>query len=303
MKSGRRSAFTLIELLVVIAIIAVLIGLLVPAVQKVREAANRAACENNLKQIGTALHNHAGTRGYFPSAYVTPTGSTTPVPGWGWGTAILPYVEQDNLFNQLNPNLLVNNGTAFGTGNPAQPNALTQTKLTVYRCASDPGPDLNSQRYNHGTSNYRAVAGSDTVYLPQWAERQDKGGIMFQNSRITFQGIKDGTSNTLLVGECTFDLTATPVRWGAIWAGMTGFDSVTSSPGYGARVSDVMWWVDANSAQINGSSPQAFSSKHPGGAFFAFGDGSVRFARENTDPNQTIWLAGRSDGVVVTPDF
>src|SRR2546426_4145036 len=94
--SRRVRGFTLIELLVVIAIIAVLIGLLVPAVQKVREAANRASCQNNLHQMGAALHNYEGVKKCFPSAYLSPDSTaTTPVfPGWGWGTQLLPYLEQ-----------------------------------------------------------------------------------------------------------------------------------------------------------------------------------------------------------------
>jgi prepilin-type N-terminal cleavage/methylation domain-containing protein/prepilin-type processing-associated H-X9-DG protein len=281
----RCSAFTLIELLVVIAIIAILIGLLMAAVQKVREAAARIQCSNNLKQFCLALHNYAGVKGRFPSAYVAPGVN----PGWGWGAAILPFVEQDPLYQAA--------GIAtrtFGNGkNPALPDAWTQTTLPLYRCPSDTGPDLNPIRLNFAMSNYRAVAGPITY--PWFFVDNDMGGVMFQNSKIKLTDVTDGTSNTLAVGECIFD--EKTGKRAAIWAGMSGLRDGS------VWISDVMWWVDESSATINGSAPQAFSSRHPGGAFFGFCDGSVRFFREGGDVNTLKWLAGRNDGHVVNPDF
>lgn len=280
-----RRAFTLIELLVVMAISAVLLGLLLPAIQKVRAAADRIRCQNNLKQFGIALHTFADVNTVFPSAYRAPGFN----PGWGWGTELLRFLEQDNLYGGLQPAAL-----KFGAGaNPALPIPLTQTVLNVFRCPADGGAALNVQRLNHGLSNYRAVAGA-TVY-PVYEADRDLGGVMYQNSRISLSQIVDGTSNTLAIGECVYDGPAG--KRAAIWPGMSGFHDNA------VWISDVMWWVDDDSARINGPAPQAFSSRHPGGAAFVFCDASVRFFREGGDVKVVRYLAGREDGQVVTTDF
>lgn len=281
------SGFTLIELLVVIAIIAILIGLLLPAVQKVREAAARTKCTNNLKQQALALHNHEGTYGTFPPAYR----STGLNPGWGWSSFLLPYLEQDNMHRNIGVANLV-----FGLGsNPATltHHPLGSEKLTVFRCPSNTGPDTNPERLNFGMSNYRGVAGPITY--PFFTANLDMGGVLYHNSKTKMTDITDGTSNTLAIGECIFDQTVG--KRACIWAGMTGLRSGS------IWISDVMWWVDNATATVNGPAPQAFSSRHPGGAYFGFCDGSVRFFRSSADPNSIRWIAGRADGTVVNPDF
>src|ERR1700722_17060008 len=135
MRFSRRSGFTLIELLVVIAIIPILIALLVPAVQKVREAAARTTCVNNLKQIGLALHSYHGAYKQFPAGYIdgNRNPSSTPDndvgPGWGWASFLLPYLEQGGVFSQINFNVGV------GIGANVQ---VSQTQLAVFQCPSDP---------------------------------------------------------------------------------------------------------------------------------------------------------------------
>jgi hypothetical protein len=282
----------LIELLVVIAIIGILIALLLPAVQKVREASNRTKCQNNVKQMCIAAHNYHGHYDRFPAAYQ----SLGVLPGWGWAAATLPFAEQDSLYKALG--IGAEPPVKFGKGaNPALPEhhppGLTQEKLSIYRCPSDRAPDQNTFRLLHGTSNYRAVSGP-TAYQ-YFSPNLDMGGIMFQNAKVRFGQITDGTSNTITVGECKWD--DTTEKWAALWPGMSGLR------GGSIYISDVMWWMDDQSSVVNGTAPQAFSSYHNNGCFFGFADGSARFFRVGSDPKKLKWLAGRSDGVVVDVEY
>jgi prepilin-type N-terminal cleavage/methylation domain-containing protein/prepilin-type processing-associated H-X9-DG protein len=246
----RRSGFTLIELLVVIAIIAILIGLLLPAVQKIREAAARMQCSNNLKQLGLAVHNYHDSHGKFPPASQVPYGQENtdsymtingPV-GPNWAVLILPYIEQDNLYNLSNPGSYPGIPIIPGAGVPAYASvnnswrAVRGYTVKTYLCPSDPN---NSTPYNDTSGNgppetgwargnYAANAGFDdydhVAEGVDWVSHR-KGSplfgvvsspVMAANYGTRIEAIGDGTSNTILFNEIRAGITPQDPR--GVWA-------------------------------------------------------------------------------------
>jgi len=277
-----RPAFTLVELLVVIAIIGILIALLLPAVQQAREAARRMQCQNNLKQMGLALHNYHDIFGGLPAAYYRDPDYYNR--GWGWQSMILPQIEQNTLYDAMEVST---------EKIPRDPDQYTQTVLTAYRCPSDTGPDLNPERNDQGMSNYIAVQGADSVggYRSSSDDLGDYGGFMFQVSFIKFRDATDGLSHSLMVGERCFVDKAPEKPWvGGQWVG------VTYSAGY-AGVMRCVW--DNDDYRVNGEATWAFASNHPGGAQFLLGDGAVDFLPETIDGTTLIRLGQRNDGEVI----
>ncbi len=299
-----RSGFTLIELLVVIAIIAVLIGLLLPAVQKVREAANRMSCTNNLKQIGVALHAYHDVAQEFPVGGVAT--ATNNEEAWGWGTYVLPYLEQQALYTQLNPQKpnAVASGVTLNGLLVAGNGALIQTKLTGFLCPSD-GRKIFvdspvNKNWNGGLaalptslfaakSNYVAVCGTWDV------NRADNNGVMHRGIQgNNLSDITDGTSNTFLVGE-------RETRCGAgAWAG----NRAGGATAQGNRGNDYTMghtWPVLNDSINTGNEncTDGFSSRHTGGANFLFADGSVHFISDTIGYNLGTGLTNNES--VVSP--
>lgn len=304
--SLRRRAFTLIELLVVIAIIAILIGLLLPAVQKVREAAARAKCQNNLKQIGLALHGYHDAIGGLPKAGKLSNQLS-------WHVYILPYAEQAALYSQF----------SFAAGaytNAMKNNPFGLTRVPIYHCPASPldkmatnaphnvnTPDLVNGQSPY-TTHYYGVMGprgtnpatglSYTTIAPSVHGAFSSHGIFTRDTLSNnpntgpeaghrFTDITDGTANTLMVGEISWVNNVTGTRY-RTW--VRGCDTAPVCSGSRNVVNAI------NSPSIANFNDIAFGSQHPSGANFVMGDGAVRFIRDSINLNTYRAMASRNGG-------
>jgi prepilin-type N-terminal cleavage/methylation domain-containing protein/prepilin-type processing-associated H-X9-DG protein len=287
-----RKAFTLIELLVVVAIISILVGLLLPALQKVREAANRTKCQNNLKQMGIACHLYHDTYKTFPPGYLAIANYPDTTPGWGWAAFLLPYLEQENLYRQID------------FKQPIEKSSAIQMPLTIFLCPSDPTtpPEFVvtdgtlSPVCMAAPSSYAATVGQDASEV----DAPTGDGVFYRNSRTRFADITDGTTQTVLLGDRAWSQT------NGIWAGApngaicrAGTANVWPNATGPSQTLVLAHnnWINITTDADGGLDD--FSSNHPGGVNLLFADGSVHFLKSITSDGperRAFWALGTRAG-------
>jgi prepilin-type N-terminal cleavage/methylation domain-containing protein/prepilin-type processing-associated H-X9-DG protein len=310
--SSRPAGFTLIELLVVIAIIAILIALLVPAVQKVRESAARAQCQNNLKQIGLALHNFHDTNKTFPASGWTKAGTGNPAgKAHGWRTLILPFVEQQNLQKIID----------FNKNWWDEPPNLTAAAIPVsfYVCPSTPPPPPVTSAVAQpprpamtfamppAPTDYEAIMGVQPSVDPAlYSTQPENRAVMHRNSAIRIVEITDGTSSTIMVVECAarpliyrgrVKLSGPGNNQGICWADSEGAFSLDGSNIDGSQQGLGPILTPRPMNATNENEPYSF---HVSGCNFLFADGHVQFISESVPLLTFAALCTRARGEVLS---
>jgi prepilin-type N-terminal cleavage/methylation domain-containing protein/prepilin-type processing-associated H-X9-DG protein len=324
-----RRGFTLIELLVVIAIIAILIGLLLPAVQKIREAANRMSCTNKMKQCGLGCHNYNDTTGTLPPSYLVGRGigvydeTNTGPP---WTVLILPYIEQDNLFRQYSTS--IQNYESFtkptGGANDQGWRGMRGSKIPTYICPSDPFSNTLMSRgvggYARGT--YGANSGPGTpdatanLASPVYWNGVGNfagGGPMTINAgaSVAQLSVEDGTSNTVMINHLRCGPVSTDSRgtwaWPLIGGSHTGGNAIGDCyfpNDTNSNSDDISGCTDRPDIAMgcwgSGYGQAQARSAHSGGVNACLGDGSVRFIRSNISTPVWYLMISRNDGQVVS---
>ncbi|UUO05181.1 DUF1559 domain-containing protein [Blastopirellula sp. J2-11] len=313
-KKTARRGFTLVELLVVIAIIGVLIGLLLPAVQQAREAARRMHCQNNLKQIGLALHNYHDTyqslsSGNQGSAHAD--GESYSGHGWTWHSNILTFLEQGTLFDAIQGS--DGFGNESGSQNSGKPLIVRDTIVSVFWCPSQEDVTNGPSKNGYQPSNYNGNMGTrigngnddcectgvmnlDEMRSDPWG-CMNGNGIFYVDSKTRFRDVRDGLTNTIFVSEVVDTGGDTMGHYG-VGSDRRAIFSTGADGNPPVEMSEYLIAAEGNDP-INGGSEEAAGSWHAGGANFVMGDGSVRFLSENMDMATYQGLSTRSGGEVL----
>ncbi len=296
------------ELLVVITIIGILIALLLPAVQSAREAARRLACANNFKQVGVAMHNYHSTHGCFPPGSILWRGDTNPkcgpdpaqpamYVGWGWGAFLLPYLEQQAVYDAFD--FSANTSIYHPVNFPA-----TAHRIGAYLCPSDPqgGELVFFTNYGHNgpldeedcrQTNMAGIADSRDWTCNNWYPTHftKADGVMAERKGCRIADITDGTSNTLVIGEVTG--AGRGLHQGFAWIVLDQIDTYDGVNSYHTVPGGGQWDPVFGGTGIRPMGPSSF---HPGGCHFTMADGSVQFLSENITQNVLAALTTRADG-------
>jgi len=293
---SKRRAFTLVELLVVIAIIGILVGLLLPAVQAAREAARRSQCQNNMMQLGLAVHHYEFNFEHLPAGCINPEGPIRNEPigqDVSWIAQILPQIEEGAAFEQFD-----SEAGAYSPKN--QP--VRQHGIVTLRCPSEPWVPRDDKL---AMSNYVGCYHDQEAPIDT-----DNNGLLFLNSKIRFSDIRDGSTYTLLLGEAP--ITSDNLGWTsgtrATLRNTSGIvpprrdrqlqamDAIGMETGDGAAA-DTVEKERIESLYVGG-----FGSYHTGGAQFVLADGSVHFFSQNIDPQTFQYMGNRADGEMIELD-
>jgi prepilin-type processing-associated H-X9-DG protein len=289
---SRRTAFTQVELLVVFALISLLAGLLVPALQSARIAANRIQCANNLKQVGLACHAYHCLKGRLPPGYAAfgpyVDGNSDTAPGWGWAVYLLPFLEQEGLYHQID------------LTKPVETSTAPQVVLKMFLCPADTVPIQSFLLTDIADQPICAVAPS-TYAASCGPAKSDVSaatglGVFYRNSATRFTDISDGTSQTIMIGERAWSQSM------GAWAGVPA--GAVTRPGPLNPWSDVTGpatalvlahtnWLNTRTDPDGGLDD--FSSAHRGGVNLLFADGSVHFLFNITETSPT-WVDFQSLG-------